>query len=170
MASRQGNGLPHARPELRSGLLAVLVVLLSCGVVAMHSLGAGHLGMGHTPGHDPGPSMSAHPVDDMEPNANTTNHEFVGVAASSVSHDALGCPQCVAGAAPGPDQTGGHGGVAMCLAVLSLLVWVVLRRQRQPFRMVRTLGGAGPRAFTGLLRGPPSCRTPSLSKLCICRT
>ncbi len=170
MASSEGNGLPHARTGLRSGLLAVLVVLLSCGVVAMHSLGAGHLGMMHPLGHDPGPTMSAHPVDDMEPNANPTSREFVGVPAASVNHDGLGCPQCVVGAAPGPDQTGDHGGLAMCLAVLSLLVWVVLRRQRRPVRTMRRLGHAGRRAFSGLVWGPPGSRTPSLSELCICRT
>lgn len=170
MAGRGRNGLRHARPGLRSGLLAVLVILLSCGVVAMHSLGAGHPGMGHALGHDAGPAMSAHPVDDMEPNADSTNHELVGVPAASLNHDVLGCSQCVVSAAPGPDQRGGHAGLAMCLAVLSLLVWVVLRRQRQPFRMVRSLGYAGRRAFSGLVRGPPSFRTPSLSELCICRT
>lgn len=170
MASRDRTGLLHARLGLRSGLLVVLVVMLSCGIVAMHSLGAGHLGMGQALGHDRGPTMSAHPVADVEPNASTLDHEFGTVTTASVSHGALGCLRCAAGASPGPDQAGGHDGMAMCLAVLSLLVWVVLRRQRRPFRMVRALGGDRPRAFAGLMRGPPSCGTPSLSELCICRT
>lgn len=166
MARGEGTELWHARPGLRNGLLAVLIVLLSCGIIVMHSLGAGHPGMGH----DLGPTISAHPAGEVVPNASRKGLEFGGVPDASVNHDALACPQCVMGAAPRPDQTGGHGGLAMCLAVLSLLVWVVLRRQRRPFRMVRTLGDASSRAIAGLVRGPPRRRTPSLSELCICRT
>ncbi|MEO6998286.1 MAG: hypothetical protein ABI112_09405 [Terracoccus sp.] len=172
-------------PGRRSWPLLVLVVLLSCGVIAMHSLGAGHIGLGHFLGHDPGPAMAAgQPAEGRAPEsavgpsrAGTAAHAVPGSTAGTLTTDhqivtrsEWGCQECAVNAAPPLEQTGGHGGLAMCLAVLSLLVWVVLRRQRRPFRMVRTLGGAGRRAFTGLLRGPPSCRTPSLSKLCICRT
>ncbi|MDQ2826590.1 MAG: hypothetical protein M3Y04_06495, partial [Actinomycetota bacterium] len=126
MASRERNGLLHARPGLRSGLLVVLVALLSCGVVVMHSLGAGHSGMGQTPGHDLGPTMSAQPVADMTSNANLEDHESGPAPAASMSYAVQGCETCAVEAAYGSDQTTDHGGMAMCLAVLSLLVWVVL--------------------------------------------
>lgn len=174
----------RSRPGRRSWPLLVLVVLVSCGVIAMHSLGLGHLGSGHSLGQDPGSTMTAgHPHEGGAPEsavgssrAGAVAHAVWGSAAGKLTTDLQivtrsegGCQECAADAAPPLDQSGGHG-LTMCLAVVSLLVWVVLRTQRRPFRMVRTLGGAGPRAFTGLIRGPPSCRTPSLSELCICRT
>ncbi len=158
--------------------MLVLVVFLSCGVVAMHGLGAGH-SLGHVPSLTMAAGVSHEglaTVGEGRPDQAATHSVSVFAAAGKltadhqiVSRDAGGCPQCAANAPPLHDQTGGHDGLAMCLAVLYLLVWLVLR-QRRISRIVSRFGKAGRRAFAGLVRGPPSRRTPSLSELCICRT
>ncbi len=179
MTSTVGGRAPRARPGRRSWQLLALVLLLSCGVVAMHSLGAGH-----SLGHVPGPTMVAGishevlaAVGEARPDQAATAHAVSGLIAAGtltadhqvVDLEAWGCPQCAGNAAPLHEMTGGHDGLAMCLAVLCLLVWV-LRRSRRISGILYRFGGAGRRAFTGLVRGPPSCRAPSLSELCICRT
>lgn len=171
MTGREGQGSLRPVPRLQGGLLALLVVLLSCGVVAMHSLGSGHLAGMHTLSTDLGTTLSAsHPVDATAPTGRTTGRASGLAPETSVTYDGQGCDPCAVGAAHGPAQPGDHSGLAMCLAVLSLLVVVVLRWRGRAVRTGPTLTRTSARAFTQLVRGPPRLRAPSLSELCICRT
>lgn len=171
MTSREGQGPLRPEPLLRGALLALLVLLLSCGVVAMHSLGSGHLAGIHTLSADLGPTMSAaHTVEPAAPNGGTIDRASGSAPATSPTYDGQRCEPCGVEAAHSPDTTDGHSGLAMCLAVLSLLAWAVLRWRGRPFRTVPTLTRTSARAFTKLVRGPPRLRAPSLSELCICRT
>ncbi len=179
MTSTVGGRVVRSWLGRRSWQLLVLVVLLSCGVVAMHGLGEGRsLGSVHGPTLAAGVSHEGlAAADETRPGRAAGGHAvvvFTAVGKLTADHQivdgaASGCPQCAGGAAPLGEQTGGHDGMAMCLAVLYLLVWVVLSQCRIS-RIVSRCGGAGRRAFLGLVRGPPSRRAPSLSELCICRT
>lgn len=171
MTSAEGSRIPRARVSLRGWLLVGLVALVSCAVIAMHSLGAGHLGTGPAISHDSGSTASAGPVvEGVTPTGGTTDCDPGPAHAASVAHHAQVCQQCAVTAAPDPDHSGGHAGLSMCLAVLSLLVWVALRSRRQALRTVHALARASRFPFTELVRGPPRRRAPSLSELCICRT
>lgn len=170
MTSAEWGLLRRSGPVRRNWVLVMLVALMACGVIAMHALGAGHLGAGAALGHGLGPAMSAGPSEaGRAPRASPAAHEVGPRPAPSVTYDAPGGQHGVESAALLPGQTGAHGGLSMCLAVLSLLAWVVLHRRCRSFRMMGTLTRAGQQAFTGLVRGPPRRHAPLLSELCICR-
>lgn len=113
---------------------------------------------------DLGPTMSAgHSVE-------ATVLASGPAGAASVSYAGQEWEPSAVEAAHGPERTGGHSGLAMCLAVLSLLVFVVLRWRGRAVRTVPMLTRTLAAALAYLVRGPPPLRTPSLSELCICRT
>lgn len=172
-------------------LLGMVTLALAIGVVVMHSLGIGHHGpaLGHhgvaSAQHDP---ASARPDSAIAQHA--TDHDDVfttpggavasghsaghGVAAQDLGR--VASPEHVVAAAVGDGPVlavpeVGHGSMAVCLAVLPLLL--LLRRLGDRAWFARAQSSArrhrhGLQASWLIL--PPGRAGPSLSELCILRT
>lgn len=120
------------------------VLLVAVAVVAMHSLGAGH-----------GPPMAGHPA-------------AGGSHVAAPSHPTGDCtPGCLT-----PDESGtGHLMGAMCLAVLSsLLALVLLTARRSRASRVPTDASRTSRRVIAPSRAPPRRLALDLSQVCVLRT
>ena len=151
-------------------LTVVAAMMLVAGVIAMHSLMAGHMPMAR-----PGSTSAAMPQHSMvmtahAPASGPTPIQRVAAGPAMVALGALAALSAT-GLTAQPSTTS-HGMVAMCLAVLPALVLLLalalLRRCR---RQIMTPPGVVMIRQPVAIRGsPPRRTTPSLSQLCILRT
>lgn len=175
---------PGARPALRARVLALVVQLLTIGVIAMHSLGTTHqmpmpmpiptvvpaavlAAADITPAHAwDAPSSSPHPsgLMGMPPSWVTD-----AVVDSSTSI-ALSTPHTGSAASMAGDAAiGGHGLMAMCLAVVPLLVLLLRRAPSGWFRLLEHRP-VQPRSAVRQMRARwPAAADVSLSRLCVLR-
>ena len=159
---------------MRRWLLGTATLALTLGVVVMHSLGVGHHGsafMHHdsTSTHHAGTVASGAPALARQSGHGSgervSHHGALSGHVSTAFGGAAGVALSLAGSEPGP------GAMAMCLAVLPLLL---LSRRRGGGA---SSGGAlrhTPRPPAAVPASwfcrPPGGSGPSLSKLCILRT
>lgn len=176
-------------------LFALGVFLVAVGVVAMHSLGAGHrvtagalssAAGGHSthpapvavgavsslsdPSHRSSPAVATSsmlmPMTAMTTSTTTT----VATPTPTTAGPAAGCAGC--DQVSGPAEAVGHGLMAACLAVLPVFLVLLRPRWRGWFASARRLGSrprqAGHATSWSLAALDP--RRPSLAELCVLRT
>ncbi|WP_404391403.1 hypothetical protein [Humibacillus xanthopallidus] len=173
-------------------LLGMVTLALAIGVVVMHSLGVGHHGptLGHhdsavsqhavaqdtvaqdTVAHD---AIAQDGVATMQAEAVTSGHS-AGHGAAAHDLDRVATPEPVMAAAvgSGPDIAStevGHGSMAVCLAVLPLLLLLHRLGDRAWFARAQSSARRHRHGLqTSWLSLPPGRASPSLSELCILRT
>ena len=151
------------RPRL-STVLAVL--LLAVAVVAMHSMAAGH---GGSPVHDVTTAGTRHHADHV---SRPMTYAQTVPAAGTVLGISGTAPTACAMECAGPASTGaGHDASAMCLAVLStLLALVLLRVARAGVCRVPATACAPPVPVLAPTRGPPRRMAVAMGQVCVLRT
>lgn len=150
---RPAVGVRTGLPRGHSAWLALTVLWLIAGVVAMHSLGTGHPPTSMaTPGQATGSAHAAHSV----------------AAVPEPGPFVMSCPACLV-AGPVPAGAPSHDMGAACLAILPMLLLFLRRRfDGRSVALARARSGR-PALFVASGRGPPGCLRPSLPKLCVLR-
>lgn len=161
--------LRRAVAGVRSGALPWLILVLSVGVIGMHSLGASH----HPPAtaqtttatHDMVSMSTMSSMSSESPVPSAAKRPVASVAGFGVSVTAVTQATVMA-----DTVMAGHGLMVMCLAVLPLLGLLLRRSGDGWFRLSRDHIHV-PRSSADDVRAePPPCAAVSLARLCILRT
>lgn len=158
----------------------MVVLLLTIGVIAMHSLGISH--------QMPAAALTAVPAAVLAPAVTTSAPVFdapsssrhptglmamppawVAVPAVDSSYRITGITVVAVGMV-GDDAMGGHGLMATCLAVISLLVLLLRRAPSGWFRPLEHPPSRPRSAIRHLRARWPAADDVSLSRLCVLRT
>ena len=170
----RGVGFSTSRSSLtangRTWTLALVVLLLAAGVIALHSLGTGHHGATTTGplSHVDMRSAAAAP----SPMTSQAGHGAMSEATGIRHADGSGCTGCSLSISEPPRNVAmldGQGLMAMCLAVISVLVLLLRPAWRGWFRPPQYLWNPSQTA-TGVHHYGPPAGSVSLSRLCVLRT